>query len=162
MNYQMFKGIDVNNERVFKALEVQFNANQSQVLAKVPWLIAELIEAVGFEATMRFVDEMGGTKIYINKGREEFAKKFNFPVTEKLFDRISYLTSGEYLEVPSTWGVFEKIRSALVSSAFEAGMQREEIRDTYGVSCRFLTNLFKHNNKETPGIESFSEKTSTG
>ena len=142
MNRQIFKGIDINDAQVFETLEKQFNANRSEVLATVPWLVAELIEAVGFKTTMKFIDKSGGKKIHINKDRLDLARKLGFAITEELYDKIRYLACNEYLEIPSTWGVFEKIRSALVKSAVMDGKTREEIRSTYGVSSRFLTKIF--------------------
>ena len=142
MERLIFKGIDMNDTKAFSALEHQFRANKSQVLASVPWLVAELIEAVGFKTTMEFIFENGGKKLHINKDPKDLSSKLGFLISDELYEKITFLACSEYLEIPSTWGVFEKIRSALVTSAVMEGKSREEIRSTYGVSCRFLTKLF--------------------
>ena len=144
MERQIFKGIPIYDAAVFETLEDLFEKNRNQILAALPWLVCELIEEINFKEALEFIFHNGGRKIYIRNNRHDFSKTFGLRVSQDLFDVIKNLsdTSG-YVEIPSPWGVSERIRQALIMSSFQAGMPREQIRQTYGVSSRALTNIFR-------------------
>ncbi|WP_020593489.1 hypothetical protein [Kiloniella laminariae] len=149
MKRQIFKGIPIYDDQAFSTLEDLFNENRGQILAALPWLVSELIEQVSFKITLEFIYENGGRKLYIRNDWKDLAKKFGFPVSEQLYNQIMHLSdSSGYLEIPSPWGVSERIRRALVVSSYNKGMSREEIRETFGVSSRSLTNLFRSKQRQ--------------
>ncbi|MCZ4280307.1 hypothetical protein O4H49_05935 [Kiloniella laminariae] len=149
MKRQIFKGIPIYDDQAFKTLEDLFNENRGQILAALPWLVSELIEQVSFKITLEFIYENGGRKLYIRNDWKDLADKFGFPVTEQLYNQIMHLSdSSGYLEIPSPWGVSERIRRALVVSSYNKGMSREEIRETFGVSSRSLTDLFRRKSRQ--------------
>ncbi len=153
MERHIFKGIPIYDADVFQTLEDLFNENRGQVLAALPWLVSELIEAVSFKDAMTFIYINGGRKLYISKDWHDLTQKFGFPVSEHLYNQIMILSdSSGYLEIPSPWGVSERIRKALVVSAYKNGRSREEIRETFGISSRSLTNLFRNNSRTTKNM----------
>ena len=144
MERHMFKGIPVYDDAVFEALEDLFKKNQNRILATLPWLVCELIEKISFKEALEFIYYNGGRKIYIRNDRQNFSTTFGLRVSEDLYDQILHLSdSSGYVEIPSPWGVSERIRQALIMSSYHKGMSRENIRQTYGVSSRALTNIFR-------------------
>ena len=86
---------------------------------------------------------MAGKKFYLQNDRESLSLKFGFDVPESLHLQILKLSdSSGYMEIPSPWGVSERLRSALILSDYKRGRTREEIRQLYGLSTRSLYNIF--------------------
>lgn len=144
MERRIFKGIAIYDAAVFEALEGLFEKNRNRVLATLPWLVCEMIDKTNFKEALEFIYENGGRRIYIRHDREDFSNTFGLRLSQDLFDSILHLSdSSGYVEIPSPWGVSERIRQALIVSSFDQGMPREKIRRIYGVSSRTLTNLFR-------------------
>ena len=146
MERQIFKGFPIYDQVAFATLEQLFEENRGLVMASLPWLVAELIEDFGFREALEFVYCHGGRKIYLRNDRADLARKMDLNISQKLHERILNLSSSSgYVEIPSPWGVSEAIRRALIMGDYNKGMKREEIRQTYGLSSRALTNIFSVN-----------------
>lgn len=144
MEPQIFKGIPIYDDTAFQVLEDLFDENRGQILATLPWLVSELIERTNFKDAMTCVYQNGGMRFYLRNDREDLSKKIGLPISQDLYERVLALCdSSGYVEIPSPWGVSECIRRALIASDYHKGMSREDIRKTYGVSSRTLTNIFR-------------------
>ena len=147
MERHIFKGIPIYDEEAFATLEALYQENRGQILASLPWLVSELIEHIGLRQALEFIYRHGGRKFYLRNDRQDLVRKFGFDIPEFLYQRIVDLSdSSGYVEIPSPWGVSERIRRALIMSDFRKGMTREEIRQIYGVSSRALSNIFNAKN----------------
>ncbi|RED52370.1 hypothetical protein [Aestuariispira insulae] len=144
MERHIFKGIPIYDEEAFAILETQFWENRSLILAGLPWLVSELIEWVGLRCALDLIYRHGGRKFYLRNERSDLSEKLGIDVPDQLYQRIlQFSDSSGYVEIPSPWGVSERIRRALIWGDYKKGMTREEIRQTYGVSSRALSNIFK-------------------
>ena len=146
MEQHIFKGIPIYDQEAFAILENLFIENRGQILASLPWLVSELIEHIGLREALEFIYKNGGKKIYIRNDCADLSRKFGLQLDESLYNKIVNLSdSSGYVEIPSPWGVSERIRKALIVSDFQRGSSREELRRTYGLSSRALTNIFRSN-----------------
>ncbi len=146
MDRYMFKGFPIYDQVAFAKLEMLFNENRSLIMASLPWLVSELIEDFGFRLALEFIYKHGGRKIYLKNDRADLARKMDLNISDRLHRRIlCFSSSSGYVEIPSPWGVSEAIRRAMIMGDYSKGMNREEIRQTYGLSSRALTNIFSVN-----------------
>lgn len=144
MKQDIFKGLPLYDEQAFNLLEDLYDENSDQILAALPWFVSELIIYLGFRKAMTFIYQNGGRKYYLNHERSRLSDKLGFDLSEQFYDRILALNdSSGNIEVPSPWGVSGRIRKALVISSYQNGMTREEIRETFGISPRLMTDLFR-------------------
>ena len=139
----LFRGLPSPESARYVPL-IQFcEDHKDQVLASLPWLVAEITDQSDFHLMINLVLARSGSRIYQHDLRRECAKR-GVTITDKVMDRLLAMNNGtDRFELPSAWGVFSTLRRLAILCDLRGGTPLATIARNYGVSLRYLRSLKK-------------------
>lgn len=121
-----------NNERMLRT-EIEHD--------KLPSLMQELIELIGYNDMYTLVSTYGGQDIYIPK--HPTRSKLRRLLPEESLNSLSYAYGGTYLTLPTSRQIDLQGRNQQIIQALENGEPRAAVARRFGLGIRQVSNIKK-------------------
>ncbi len=146
MEYSILRGVfsglpDLNDPR-FSVFNDFYLNNKVTVLASLPWVVSEIIENDGFDKMIEFIINHGGGRIYVSRDYPLFLQRVGMHLSKKTHDKMLFHSMPDnVLDIPSSWGIYLKLRNVVVRLLLSQGVSQEQIARDFGITSRALRKI---------------------
>lgn len=139
---ELFQPLPAPGSERFARLVRFCEANESEVLAALPHVLAELADAVGFETLFVFLRAHSGNTIAFGADHVTFGRRYGLPVTAEKFETLQDLCGGNpNADIPSGCGVLNALRRVAVRQYLRRTADPRAAARRFGVTRRYLRKL---------------------
>lgn len=125
-------------------LNTFYEEHQTEVLARLPFFLSELVEPFTAMEFYEFIGKHGGKKIYLGKDKSKLEEHLGIILTDIRYTKICSLAdSSGYIEIPNRWGIFSLLRKIAYENSIKNGMENDELIRVFGVSQRTISTVRK-------------------
>jgi DNA-binding NarL/FixJ family response regulator len=116
---------------------------------KLPAMMRELIDLVGYREMLILISLYGGQDIYIPKhpSRSKLAQV----LSEHALNQLSYYYGGTYLSLPTQLQIDLQCRNFKILQLLRKGAARATIAKEFGLTTRQVSNIKRLELTSTPG-----------
>lgn len=113
---------------------------------KLPELMKELIDLIGYPDTYNLISKYGGHDVYIPKhpSRSQLSSILPYSALEKL----SHQYGGTYLTLPSLLQIDIQERNKKIILALQKGESRAVVAEKFGLGIRQIANIRRDNDNK--------------
>ncbi|NKI73676.1 hypothetical protein Dpoa2040_000892 [Dickeya sp. CFBP 2040] len=138
----IFSGLPDLNDPRFVVFNDFYLNNKVKVLSSLPWVVSEIIENDGFDKMIEFIISHGGCRIYISRNYPLFVQRVGMRLSEKTHEKMLFHSMPDNaLDIPSSWGIYLKLRHIAVTSLLSQGVSQERIARDFGITSRALRKI---------------------
>jgi hypothetical protein len=138
----LFQPLPVPYSERFERLVEFCETHNSEVLASLPHVAAELADGVGYEALFRFLRLYNGNSIAFAPNHQAFAARYGLALDAARYERLRHLCNGNpAVDIPSGCGMFNALRRVAVQRFLSCTGDPREAARRFGVTRRYLRKL---------------------
>ncbi|WP_404339066.1 hypothetical protein [Pseudoalteromonas mariniglutinosa] len=144
MHYEIFGAIYTNNINHMNELQTFYREHKVEVLSRLPFFLAELVEPFSAKEFYQFIELHGGKKIYLGKHKSKLEENLAMHISDSRYIKLCSLAdSSGYIEIPNRWGIFSLLRKIAYENSIKNGMENNELIRVFGISQRTISTVRK-------------------